>query len=224
MVEAVKHGLFERIERDALELAQWRTDDEVAASCIDLDALRSPELARLAQAVSAAGLHLRAFDITSDTGIPAVFATVSPAPTGREVEWHHFALASGSAARLDIEAAAAAAIGEALQSRLTVISGARDDFQPQVYEQRIAEDLLVFPRARPTYVPDRDDSADRPRDLRSLLDRLRDSAVDRVIVVPLHEDEDFAVAKVVVPGLELPAGARAVPHGPRLRRIAESQP
>ena len=82
----------------------------------------------------------------------------------------------------------------------------------------------MFPRARPIHVPDRDESADRPRHLTSLLDRLRDSAIDRIIVVPLHEDDDFAVAKVVVPGLELPAGARAVPHGPRLRRIAESQP
>lgn len=222
MLEAVTHGLFERVERDAVELAQWRTDDEVEASCIDVDALASSDLAGIASAVSTAGLHLRAFDVTSDIGIPAVFATVSPVPTGRETEWHHFDLASGSAARLDIAAAAVAAIGEALQSRLTVISGARDDFQPEVYERRIAEDLLVYPRARPVHRPPCCATL-RPRGLEAVLNRLRDRGVSRVIVVPLHEDEDVAVAKVVVPDLELPPGPRAVPHGPRVRRAAGAQ-
>ena len=51
--------------------------------------------------------------------------------------------------------------------------------------------------------------------------RLRAAEVGRLVVVCLHEDDDFAVAKVLVPDLEMPPGARAVMQGARLRRAAE---
>ena len=54
-----------------------------------------------------------------------------------------------------------------------------------------------------------------------MMDRLRAAGVRRLVVVRLHEDADFAVAKVLVPDLELPPGARAVVQGKRLRRAAE---
>ena len=218
MVEAVLHGLFERIERDAMELAQVRSDGEIADSCLDLDTLGSAPLAALMQAVSEAKLHLRAFDITSDLAVPAVFATVSPRPDGREASWRHFDLASGSAARLDIATATMAAVAEALQSRLTVISGARDDFQPDTFTQAIAPDLLVYPRAVPSRCPPPAPVQEQPTALEEVLARLRAGAVGAVVAVPLYEDRDFAVAKLVVPGLELPPGLRAAPFGDRVRR------
>ena len=226
MIEAVLHGLSERIERDAGEFWHLRSDREVADACVDPEALCSDEVSRQASAVARADLHLRLFDITSDVGVPAFFATVSPAPDGREARWCHFDLASGMGCRLDPGRAAAAAIGEALQTRLTTISGARDDFRPDLYGRRIASDILVYPRcraARPP-LPSTDVEVPLAQALGVMMDRLRAAKVGRLVVVCLHEDADFAVAKVLVPDLELPPGARAVMQGARLRRAAERRP
>ena len=223
MIEAVLHGLSERIERDAGEFWHLRSDQEVADACIDPEALCCDEVSRQASAVARADLHLRLFDITSDVGVPTFFATISPAPDGRESRWCHFDLASGMGCRLDPGRAAAAAIGEALQTRLTTISGARDDFQPDLYGRPIASDILVYPRCRAARMPSPpiDVAVPLAEALAVMMDRLRASEVGRLVVVCLHEDADFAVAKVLVPDLELPPGARAVMQGARLRRAAE---
>ena len=223
MIEAVLHGLAERIERDAGEFWHLRSDREVADACVDPETLGSDEVSRQVAAIARASLHLRLFDITSDVGIPAFFATVSPAPDGREARWCHFDLASGMGCRLDPGRAAAAAIGEALQTRLTTISGARDDFKPGLYQRPIASDILIYPRCRTARVasPVIDVEVPLAEALGVMMDRLRAAEVGSVVVVCLQEDIDFAVAKVLVPDLELPPGARAVVQGARLRRAAE---
>ncbi len=223
MIEAVLHGLAERIERDAGEFWHLRSDQEVADACVDPETLGSDEVSRQVAVIAAANLHLRLFDMTSDVGVPAFFATVSPAPDGREARWCHFDLSSGMGCRLDPGRAAAAAIGEALQTRLTTISGARDDFQPGLYRQTIASDILIYPRCRATRIfsPPMDVAVPLAEALGVMMSRLRAAEVGSVVVLALHEDADFAVAKVIVPDLELPPGARAVAHGARLRRAAE---
>ena len=223
MIEAVLHGLSERIERDAGEFWHLRSDQEVADACIDPETLFCEEVSRQASAVARADLHLRLFDITSEVGVPTFFATISPVPDGRESRWCHFDLASGMGCRLDPGRAAAAAIGEALQTRLTTISGARDDFQPGLYGQPIASDILVYPRCEAARTPSRSAPAEVPlaEALGVMMHRLRAAEVGRLVVVCLHEDDDFAVAKVLVPDLEMPPGARAVMQGARLRRAAE---
>ena len=223
MIEAVLHGLAERIERDAGEFWHLRSDQEVADACVDPEALGSEEVSCQVAAIRRANLHLRLFDITSDVGVPTFFATLSPAPDGREAEWCHFDLASGMGCRLDPARAAAAAIGEALQTRLTTISGARDDFQPGLYRQAIASDVLIYPRCRTARIPSPSLDVGVPlaEALGVMMDRLRAAEVGSVVVVCLHEDEDFAVAKVLVPDLELPPGARAIMHGARLRKASE---
>ncbi len=220
MVEAVLHGLAERIERDAGEFWHLRSDQEVAEACVDPEAFGSGEVSRQVAAIEAAKLHLRLFDITSDVGVPAFFATISPAPDGRETRWSHFDLSSGMGCRLDPGRAAAAAIGEALQTRLTTISGARDDFQPDLYRKVIASDILIYPRCRAVKTPSPPIAAEVPlkEAVSVMLDRLRAAQVGSVIVVCLNDDTDFAVAKVIVPDLELPPGARAVANGARLQR------
>lgn len=218
LLEAVLHGLCERIERDAAELWNLRSDREIADACVDPSSIGSDEVAHQSRAIARSGLRLRLFDITSDLGVPTYFAAVSPPPNGREVDWVYFDLATGTASRLDRGAAAAAAIGEALQSRVTTISGARDDYHPDIYALPIAPDLLIYPRCEPS----QRQAQTQPGDagigmaLPRLLSALRSGGVTSAIAVQLHSDEDFTVAKLIVPGLEHPPGARAVEHGPRL--------
>ena len=127
-----------------------RGDAEVGERCRDPRDFDDPELAALAAKIEAAGLRLRLFDISTDVAIPVCFATISPPPDSDPARWRHFDLQSGSGCHPDPARAAIRAVTEAAQSRLTAISGARDDFDPGDYRARIALDLLPFVQAEPS--------------------------------------------------------------------------
>jgi ribosomal protein S12 methylthiotransferase accessory factor len=209
--EAVLHGLLERIERDASTLWTFCTQAQVKARCLHPEALSDAAVLRLAEQVADAGLHLRLFDITTDIGLPAVFATISPRPDGREAQWRHFDIASGRGCHPSPARAAIRAITEAAQSRLTIIAGARDDFDPELYAAPLKPDLLVYPHAEPIdgLRPSPGVAGDPREMLPVILDRLRGAGVGRVIVVPLSgAHEPMPVVKVLVPELENPPGER----------------
>lgn len=205
--EAVMHGLCERIERDASTLWAFRRPAEVASRCMDPARLGSAALVTLADRIAGAGLCLRLFDMTSDLGIPACFATISPPPSEAMRHWHHFDVASGRGCHPDPIQAALRAVTEAAQTRLTVISGARDDFDPGLYQRPIAPDLLLYPQAEPgAHRPARGPEGEGAT-LDGLLDMLAARNLGPVIVVPLRH-APLTVAKVLVPALENPPGRR----------------
>ena len=219
--EATLHGLTERIERDAMTLWTLRDDAAVDERCLDVGAFDDPELTRLDRIVSEAGFRARLFDVTSDFGIPVVFAVISPVPNGHEDKWKHFDLTAGSGCHPEPARAAIRALTEAAQSRLTTIAAARDDFEPARYGAKLAGDLLAYVRATPRRV------APIPQHrfgrrigwIGKMVTHLVQRGVREVIVVPLESGEnDFAVAKVIVPDLENPPGDRARTFGPRAVR------
>ena len=217
--EAAFHGLCERVERDALMLWSLRGDAEVGDSCRDPRGFDDPELAALAAKIEAAGLRLRLFDISTDVAIPVCFATISPPPDVDPARWRHFDLQSGSGCHPDPARAAIRAVTEAAQSRLTAISGARDDFDPGDYRARIALDLLPFVEAEPSaFAPAA--AAVEPVDyIGHIAARLRAVGVGSAIVVPIETGErGFAVAKSLIVDLETVPGARRFPLGPRALR------
>lgn len=210
LLEGVLHGLCERIERDASSLWSFRTKEQILARCIDPGVFGDPVLNRLAAQIAAAGLRMRLFDITSDVGVPVFFAVIAePAPTGPS--WRHFDLSRGTGCHPFAVRAAIRAITEAAQSRLTGISGARDDFSPTLYDAPLKADLHIFRLAEPRPTSPRLASLNpAPRDLlHMILDRLRKRGVRSVVVVPLGGEElGFSVAKVIVPDLEDPPESR----------------
>jgi len=218
--EAAFHGLCERVERDALTLWSLVDDAEVGERCRDPRDFGDPELAALAAKIEAAGLRLRLFDISTDVAIPVCFATISPPPDGDPARWRHFDLQSGSGCHPDPARAAIRAVTEAAQSRLTAISGARDDFDPSDYRARIALDLLPFVRAEPSARTPAAAARIEPADyIGHIVSRLRAVGVSSAIVAPLESGErGFAVAKALVSGLETVPGARRFPLGPRALR------
>lgn len=218
MWEAVLHGLLERIERDASTLWTFRTEAQVRARCLHPEAFDDAAVLRLAEQVADADLHLRLFDITTDVGVPAIFATISPHPDGREAGWRHFDIASGRGCHASPARAAIRAITEAAQSRLTVIAGARDDFDPELYAAPLKPDLLVYPHAEPQDGLEPAPGIDvDPRELLpAIIERLGRVGVGRVIVVPLSgAHEPMPVVKVLVPELENPPGERKQALGRR---------
>ena len=210
LLEAVLHGLCERVERDASALWSFSDQDQILARCVDPEDFEDGVLSALIAQVSAAGLVLRMFDITSDIGIPAYFAVISERRPEGEVG-RHFDMSRGTGCHPLGVRAAIRAVTEAAQSRLTAISGARDDILPEMYAAPLKSDLHVFRDAwlsarRPTLGGgDR-----RPGDhLALMLGRLRGRGIRSAVVVPLGGEEmGFSVAKVVVPDLEDPPESR----------------
>jgi ribosomal protein S12 methylthiotransferase accessory factor len=218
--EAAFHGLCERVERDALTLWSLVGDAEVGDRCRDPRDFDDCELAALAARIEAAGLRLRLFDISTDVAIPVCFATISPPPDRDPARWRHFDLQSGSGCHPNPARAAIRAVTEAAQSRLTAISGARDDFDPDDYRARIALDLLPFVQAEPSARAPAAAAAVEPADyVGCIVSRLRAIGVGSAIVAPLESGErGFAVAKALVSDLETIPGARRFPLGPRALR------
>jgi len=214
--EAAFHGLCERVERDALTLWSLAGDAEVGERCRDPRDFGDPALVALAAKIDAAGLRLRLFDISTDVAVPVWFATISPPPESDPARWRHFDLQSGSGCHPDPARAAIRAVTEAAQSRVTAISGARDDFDPDAYRACVALDLLALVGAEPSRRAPAAATVAPADYLRHIASRLAAVGVGSAIVAPLESGErGFAVAKALVPDLETVPGARRFPLGRR---------
>ncbi len=229
LLEAVVHGLLERIERDASALWNFRSDQEVHDRCVDPATLEDDAVTDLAEQIDAAGFQLRLFDITSDIGVPVYFSTIAPTPKGREDLWKHFDLSSGMGAHPSPARAAIRAITEAAQSRVTSITGARDDFDPNLYGTELKADLTAYLSATPHARPSTDlaDVPDPADNLRFILQRLVDAGIGSAVIVTLDAGEEhggFAAARALIPGLESPPGDRRQRYGRRaLKAIMDAQ-
>ncbi len=221
MLEAVVHGLCERVERDACVLWQLRSDSQVLEACVDPATLGDDGVDDLADRIDRSGLLLRLFDITSNAGVPVFFAVVARKPDGHEKHWKHFDLSSGVGCHPSAARAAVRAITEAAQSRVTSITGARDDFDPNLYQTQLKADLQIYVQAEPaTGNGPAEKKPHIPADnLDFILTRLRAIGVASAIVVPLQREEGFAVAKTLLPELEHPATGRRQRFGLRAMKM-----
>jgi YcaO-like protein with predicted kinase domain len=221
LIEAVVHGLLERVERDAAALWLFRSDKDVFDCCLNPAALDDEAVDGLARQIDGAGFQLRLFDITSDVGVPVMFAIIAPKPDGIEQHWKHFDIASGSGAHPSSSRAAIRAITEAAQSRVTSITGARDDFDPNLYGVKSKGDLTTYFRASPLHRSRLDEiPRDPAENLLFIVERLRVTGIGSAIVVPFDTGiEGFAVAKVLVPELEHPPGNRQKNYGRRALKL-----
>lgn len=222
LLEAVMHGLCERVERDAGTLWLFRSDKDVFDCCVDPAALGEEAVDGLVKQIDKSGFQLRLFDISSDIGVPVMFAILAPKLDGYEQHWKHFDLSSGMGCHPSPARAAIRAITEAAQSRVTSITGARDDFDPNLYSTQLKSDLTAYLKADPVrkHNADEDTPRDPAENLQFILARLRAAGIGSVVVVPFETGIDgFAVAKVLVPELENPAGDRKQRYGRRALKM-----
>jgi len=224
--EARLHALLERIERDAYALWQMTPPGQVEA--LAPETFADPAVDSLCQRIAAADLSLRIFDVTSDIGIPSIAALLGP---GNVTEARHVRFVDvthGCGCHPHPVRAAIRAITEAAQSRLTFISGARDDILPEVFARPLPEPTrALFAIPVPTRAlfatPVRDVGIaknDLPFDASALLkltlEKLQAADLGPAIAVELHEPSmPIAVSKVFVPALENPEGNRKHRFGPR---------
>jgi YcaO-like protein with predicted kinase domain len=223
-VEAVVHGLCEVIERDAVTLWELVPAAERESRRVDLDTIPAGHLRDVVQTLADKGVMLAAWDITTDVGLPCFTCTIVEDPDSPH--WRPVPMFSGHGAHLDPQIALSRAIHEAIQGRLTAISGSRDDLFPTDYVKVGNRD----DHARSVQVM-RDGPAELPMatstlpigdciedDLRTLLDRIAAVGAGPVVAVDLSRPEiGIPVVKVVVPGLE-PYHTPLYQPGARARR------
>ncbi|EJZ17262.1 hypothetical protein RCCGEPOP_31661 [Rhizobium sp. Pop5] len=218
--EAIFHGVLERIERDAHVLWQVGREADRYSRCVDPRGFEDPALTGLIDRIETSGLALRLFDITSDIAIPCFTAMLGPGDIKSERDIRLVEVTGGTGAHPSAVRAAIRAVTEAVQSRLTYISGARDDISPATFSgllppfMRRAFDAVA---ARTAAAIGRDGAQqDLPLLLQHVLDTLRHRAVASVVVVRLSDERlPFSVVKVVIPELENPEGERARRFGTR---------
>ena len=151
----------------------------------------------------------RAVDrVAADLGIPCFFCRITEASEGAPP---FCPKTEGFGCHSNREVALLRALTEAAQSRLTLISGSRDDLHDRYYPNESADrgeawEQLINPYSTrwlhfdeiPTY-----DTQTFGADLSILLSRLRSVGVKQVISIDLSRaDFGIAVNRVVIPGLE----------------------
>jgi ribosomal protein S12 methylthiotransferase accessory factor len=211
VLEAVTHALAELIERDAVALgaaALRRLDGSIR---VDEASVMDPDCRTVLDYLKRAGLTAAIYDLTSDLGIPTYACTILD--NDDEVRWRTLPPFSGYGTHLTPGIALLRAVNEAVQSRLTYISGSRDDITPSEYRRGgNADDLASF-RARLAAAPATLRFADRADlatdsfegDITHMLDVLRAGGVRNAVVVDLSKPGmDVPVVKVVAPRLAAP--------------------
>jgi ribosomal protein S12 methylthiotransferase accessory factor len=211
VLEATVHALCELVERDAValgDLAMRRVEPalRIRPETVDDEACQGV-LAQLARA----GLWVALFDLRSDLGLPVCGATIIDAPGQRS--WRALPAFNGYGCHLSPRIALLRALTEAVQSRLTHISGSRDDILPGDYRRAGHPDEIAALQQRLATQPATLDFATLPElgtpsfegDLALIVQRLRDAGLGQVLVADLrHAALGVPVVRAVVPGLLAP--------------------
>jgi ribosomal protein S12 methylthiotransferase accessory factor len=210
LLEAVLHGLYERVERDSATLWSYRSVGAIADRCVDPESFADAEMSELAALISGAGVRLRIFDITSDLCIPTFFALLADESDGHGRRLH---VCRGSGCHSVPVRAAIRAVTEAAQSRLTGISAARDDFGPDLYAATLDPRLTQLMNAKPGNFgvdPSKGTLADPGHQLCEAVGSFRRNGIRSAIAVPLGGERfGIAVVKMIIPDLEDPPD---IPH------------
>lgn len=227
LIEAIVHGLCEVIERDSVHLWQEKGGASLSHLRVDSSAVEDASCRAALDRLRDAGVLCALWDVTSDVGAPAYAAEILDDTTDP------FAIRTGAFGGYGChpapEIALLRAITEAIQSRLTFISGSRDDLFRDRY--RAPRDLLATHAGALRRGTARGVLSERESlatdtfegDLRRLLDRVARIGIQHVIAVDLSRpDMDLSVVKVIVPGLLPQRTALRWTLGPRARGRAPS--
>jgi ribosomal protein S12 methylthiotransferase accessory factor len=212
-LEAVSHGICEVIERDAIHLGELKGQTaDFKVQYLDLNTVDSLPCRELLDKIKAAGLSTYVWRLATDVEIPAFGCaiveergTLSLMSTG---------IFHGFGCHLSKEIAFTRAVTEAAQTRLTYISGARDDIYREWYTTTQSEffqaqwkrfmtkgQQTIDFRKLPSLETDSLDA-----DVSIQLSRLQSVGLDQVIVIDLTQPQfRIAVVRVIIPetGLSL---------------------
>ena len=204
LLEAISHGICEVVERDATTL--WKFGGQAARDSreVNLASVDDTACCQVLEKFERAEITVRVWETTTDVGIAAFVCVIRDA---RRDLMRPIPPASGMGCHPARSIALLRALTEAAQSRLTLITGSRDDLGPEHYNQqrepRAQETEPVRAATRRFDDAPSWDSDTLDADVDWELERLRAAGISRVIVVDLTKDAfNLPVARVIIPGLE----------------------
>lgn len=208
LTEATLHALYELIERDSVrrlfsgKLSLPKGESRV----VDLDTLPTGPLSLLRDRLSDARIGLTLIRVAGRVSVSTFFAAI----VDPDCEFACSFVNIGQGSHLSPSVAAARAVTEAAQSRLTYIHGSREDLEPGSYIFDGAHNRLrtFFEGQRADLdweeIEDRS-SGDLREDLNTVMNDLRGAGHTRIYRVELTKPRlGIPVAKLVVPGLRPP--------------------
>jgi ribosomal protein S12 methylthiotransferase accessory factor len=224
--EAIVHGLCEVIERD--QSCLWQIEQSLApdpcARMVQLDTIDDAICRQQIEVCRRANLDIWVWYCTYDIGLPVFACTI--ADRGNATFYPQ--RASGYGCHPVAGIALSRAITEAIQSRLTHISGVRDDVTWARYRNDIActdrSNLLAFekmarmvPALSYKSLPTAPRFAAMEDALGYILEKLAEVSLRQAIVIDLKSHmDDFAFVYVCVPGLEFAANKPNYTPGERM--------
>ncbi len=220
LTEATCHAICELIERDATTLWHFRGPQ----ARIDPGTIEDQRCRQAMERIAAAGLDLGIWNTTSDIGIASFRCVICELGA---VSGH---IGIGDGCHPDRSIALLRALTEAAQTRLTYISGARDDLDPDEFSSssrswrgQYIQDLIQNSAASedfrmcPTHMTDSFDE-----DLALIKTQLSVVGIPQIVIVDLSRPEiDISVVRAVIPGLEAPHDDPDFVAGPRARQAAK---
>lgn len=208
LLEAVSHGICELVERDAISLFTLLPKAQQAARRVDLATVDDLGCRAVLAKFDAAGVVAAVWDVTSDIALPAYQCTIADRD---EHAMRRLYSAGGYGCHPVRGVALLRALTEAAQSRLTLISGARDDMPREQYERHRGADLIAGQRAqilnaqptRPFHAAPTYEGETCEDDVRHALKCLAAVGLTQVIVINLMQPAfKIPVVRVVIPGIE----------------------
>ena len=223
LLEAMSHGICEVVERDANTLWRLMGREEHDRTQVDLTTIQDPVCRDLLERYERADVEVGVWETTSDIGIPCFLCRIVQ-KTSRPANGYR--PATGSGCHPCREVALLRALTEAAQSRLTFISGARDDMPKKEYDafldDKVQEKWRTIIKGRGggrdfQQIPSRPGETFE-QDVNWELERLAFIGIEQVIVVDLSRPEfGIPVTRIVIPGLEGPDHSPKYVHGARAR-------
>lgn len=203
--EAVLHGIFEVIERDAWSIFEL-THKNYAQ--IDTDSIESDIVNDTLEKFESNGIKIKLMDFTADINIPTIAASADDTVTKDAG-----LLTLGMGTHLDPEVAILRALTEVAQSRATQINGAREDTVRADFAREAGYERMK--RINKYYFKEEDEKIDLSsienksttsinRDLDIVEEELMANDIDKILYYDLTRPEvDVSVVRVIIPEMEL---------------------
>lgn len=203
--EAILHGIFEVIERDAWSIFEL-THKNYAQ--IDIDSIESDVINESIDKFESNGIKIKLMDFTADIKIPTIAASADDTVTKDAG-----LLTLGMGTHLDPEVAILRALTEVAQSRATQINGAREDtvradFAREAGYERMKRINKYYFRQEDEKIPlssiENKSTTSITEDLKIVKEELIANDLDKILYYDLTRPElDVSVVRVIIPEMEL---------------------
>jgi ribosomal protein S12 methylthiotransferase accessory factor len=189
--EAVLHGLYEVVERHSIQ------ENKSRHTAIDIQDLRVPCICNIAQICTQIGIRLEVTNCTGSLQVPCAHVRLSLPD--------HSTAVFGTGCAGTLKAAVLKALLEAIQSRLTIIAGSREDVRETDYYREwshLARSEKYNSRLKQEIGLEHETVAvDLHSELNWLIERVRNSDHLPIAAQVCNLENDVSICFVVVPGL-----------------------